>query len=82
MKPPQAKNFGGFLEILYFKMRKLTEDELTSPYKIYSPPPSQDNDNPLPPEIGNILTSPKNPKFQLPPKLSRGGTIYLCMVTD
>ena len=53
-----GKNFLN-LSILHFQMRKWTENELTSPYKI-QPPSSQDK----PPAIKNILISPKNPKFK------------------
>ena len=59
MRAPFPKHFSVF-EILHFKMRKWMEDELTSPENIpphRTAPPSPWNQN--------ILTSSKNPKFQI-----------------
>ena len=65
MRAPQAKLFLNFWNLAFQnKKRKWMENELTSPYKIYPPP-----------EIKNTLTSPKNPKFQLPLTLA-GGAHY------
>ena len=60
-------------DMLHFKMWKWKENELTSHYEIYPPPP------PIP-EIKNILTSPKNLKFRNPksPLTLAGGVYLIC----
>ena len=55
-------NFFWIFEILHFKMRKCKQNELTSPYEIYSPP--------LKSKIFWPNQKPKIPKFQLPPNLA------------
>ena len=53
-------------------MKKWMENELTSPYEIYPPPHKT-----TPPEIKNILTSPKTPKFQnSPPPANLAGVAH------
>ena len=55
-------------------MRKWTENELTSHYEIY--PSHHWTTPPSPPEIKNILTSPKSTKLQLLQPSKRGGAHY------
>ena len=70
VKALQTKNFW-ISEILHFKMRKWTENELTSPTK----------HTPL--EIKNILTSPKTQNSNIPtPSNLSGGCTLSTPLTD